>query len=801
MRRNHIKVALRNLRRQPGYSFISVFGLAVGMMCCMFLLLYVHDELRYDRSYEKADRVYRVVTDVIDEDGKVNATAYSYPALGPAMLRGMPTVEAVTRVTVVGPPLIRVGEKQFMEDRFLVVDSSFFDLFSYRFLQGDPKTALNKPYTVVLTRSTALRYFGGENPVGQTINLDNRDDLQVTAVVEDPPPNTHVRFDVLSTFATLNAEHPGYFDNAWRSLYGYTYVLLSGTAQDGVVEAELPALTNVHLQSLSERSGFTIHFTLQSLTRIHLHSHRENELELGGQAASVYLLTTIAVLLLLIACINFVNLSTAQATVRAREVGVRKVVGASRAHLIRQFLIESMLSATLAAVLALFLFMLLLPLFNQLSGKAFALSVLGTSVVPAGFIAVALIVGVAGGSYPAFVLSAFQPASVLKGIQLQGRSGAGVRKGLVMVEFAGAIALIIGAVVISQQLMYLRNAELGFDKAQVVALQRVFPKSRASQMETIKQALVGKPVVKGVTLASAWPTRPVVGQLSFRAEDMPAGVGRRMEWYQVDEDYLGALGMELIAGRNFSPERASDSAAVLINQTAARQFGLADDEALGKRVFAPGRDEEMSTIIGVVKDFHTLSLHDPVKPVLFAYYWARPRNILVKTDARDIPAALAHIEKTWAQHVPDFPLTYSFIDQQYDALYWAEERLSRVVNTFAGLAILIACLGLLGLAAFSARQRTKEIGIRKVLGATVSSTVVLLSKNFLWLVAIAFIIAAPLAYLVMQRWLENFAYRIDLGAGIFLMAGGLALLVAVVAVSYQAVRAALADPVKSLRYE
>lgn len=801
MRRNYIKVALRNLRRQPGYSFISVFGLAVGMMCCMFLLLYIHDELRYDRSYEKAERVYRVVTDVIDEGGTVNATAYSVPALGPAMLQGMPMVEAVTRVDRVRSSLIRVGEKQFMEDHLFIVDSSFFDLFSYRFLQGDPKTALNKPYTVVLTRSTALRYFGTENPIGQTINRENRDDLQVTAVVEDPPSNTHIRFNVLSTMETFNAERPGYFDNAWRVLYGYTYVLLSDAAQDGAVEAGLPALTEAPLQALSERGGYMIHFTLQPLTRIHLHSHRENELELGGQAAYVYLLVTIAVLLLLIACINFVNLSTAQATVRAREVGIRKVVGASRSELVRQFLIESMLSTTLAAVLALLLFMLLLPVFNQLSGKAFALSVLGTPVLAAGFIAVALIAGIAGGSYPAFVLSAFRPTSVLKGIQLQGRSGAGVRKGLVVAEFAGAIVLMIGASVIVQQLMYMRNADLGFDKAQVVALQRAFPRSKARQMQAIKQALVRTPAVKGVTLASAWPTRPVVGQLSFRTEDMPTGAGHQMQWYQVDEEYLETLGMELMAGRNFSPERASDSAAVLINQTAARQFGLADDEAVGKRVFTPDRDKELSTIIGVVKDFHTLSLHDPVEPVLFAYYWARPRNILVKTDRRDIPAGLAYIEKTWAQHVPDFPLTYTFIDQQYGALYRVEERLSRVVGTFAGLAILVACLGLFGLVAFSARQRTKEVGIRKVLGATASSIIVLLSKDFLRLVAVAFIIATPLAYLTMQTWLETFAYRIDLSTGIFLVAGGLALLVAVVTVSYQAMRAALADPVKSLRYE
>ena len=801
MRRNYIKIALRMLRRQPGYSLISIVGLAVGMMCCMLLLLYVHDELRYDRSYEKADRVFRVVTDVIDDSGTVNATTYSYPALGPAMLRGMPTVEAVTRVDAVESSLIRVGEKHFTADRRLIVDSSFFDVFSYRFLQGDSKTALNKPYTVVLTRSTAQRYFGEANPVGQTINLNNRDDLQVTAVIEDPPTNTHVRFDVLTPMETFNAERPGFFDNAWGVLYGYTYVLLADAAQAGAVAAGLPALTNAPLQALRERGGYSIHFALQPLTRIHLHSHRENELEPGGQAAYVYLLATIAALVLLIACINFVNLATARATARAREVGVRKVVGASRSELIRQFLIESMLSATLAAVLAQLLFVLLLPVFNQLSGKAFTVSVLGTPVLFAGFIAVVLIAGLAGGGYPAFVLSAFRPALVLKGLQVHGRSGAGVRKGLVVVEFTGAIVLMIGAGVIVQQLSYMRNADLGFDKAQVIALEHVFPRSRAGQMEAVKQALVQVPAVKAVTLASEWPTRPVVGQLPFRTEGMPVGEGRRMEWYQVDEAYLETLGMTLAAGRNFSPERTSDSAAVLITQTAARHLGLADDEAVGTRLFASVRDDEAATIIGVVKDFHTRSLHDPVAPVLFAYYWARPRNILVKIDGRDIPATLARIEETWAQHLPGFPLTYIFIDQQYDALYRAEERLSHVINTFAGLAMFVACLGLFGLAAFSAGRRMKEVGIRKVLGATVAGLVVLLSRDFLRLVAIAFVISAPLAYLAMEVWLNNFAYRVDISWGVFLVVGLTVLGIALVAVGYQAVRTALSDPVKALRYE
>lgn len=800
MLRNYVKVALRNVRRAPGYSFISVFGLAVGMTCCLFLLLYVYDELNYDRFYEKADRVFRVVTDVVAHDGTVDSSAYSFTAVGPAMLRGMPNVEAATRLEV-RSSLLRVGATPFTDQRALVVDSSFFDLFTYRFLQGNPKTALNRPFTVVLTRSTAQRYFGDENPVGRTINLDNRDDLEVTAVIDDPPPNTHLRFDVLLTFATHNARHPGFFDNNWRVLYGYTYVLLSGAAQAEVVEAGLPDLTQPYLALATEQSGATFRFTLQPLTRIHLHSHRDHEVEPGGRVAYVNLLATTALLLLLIACINFVNMSTAQGTARAREVGVRKVVGASRAQLTRQFLVESMVLATIALGLAVLLFTMLLPVFNQLSGKAFTGSVLGGLVVPAGFLAVALVAGIAGGSYPAFVLSAFRPVRVLKGMVVQGRSGAPVRKGLVAAEFAAAIVLIVGAVVIYQQLRYMRTADLGFDKDQVVVIPHVFPSAAAGQMQTIKDELLRGPAVKGVTLASEWPTRLAEGQLSFRVESMPVGEGFEMAWYQTDEDYLDVLDVKLAAGRAFSSERASDSAAVLINQTAARQFGLADDEAVGARIRSPERDEAWGAIVGVVKDFHTRSLHDPVDPVVIVYSWARPRRILVKIDGRNVPGALAHLEETWARHMPGFPLNPAFIDQQYDALYRAEERLSRVVKTFAVLAILLACLGLFGLAALSARQRTKEVGIRKVLGATVGSIVVLLSGHYLRLVAIAFVVAAPPAYVAMEKWLENFAYRIDLDVGVFVAAGALALLVAVATVSYQAVRAALANPVETLRYE
>ena len=802
---NHLRIALRTLKRHSANNFISVAGLAVGMASCMLLVLYVADELRYDRFHQHADRVFRVATDVLYNDEATERSAYSFMALGPTVVDNIPNVETATRVGISwAASFIKVDDRQFDGERILVADSSFFDLFTYQFVEGTPASALNRPYTIVLTRSTARRYFGDKNPIGRTVNWENDLDFEVTAVVEDPPSNTHIRFDALATTQTLNAMRPGRLDTDWRILYGYTYIKLSDAAHVEKVEAGLPTLVAPYLQSTQERWGSSFQFKLQPVSDIHLRSSRDNEIEPGGSIARIYLLAGIAGLMLLIACINVVSLSTARGAERAREIGVRKVMGASRTQLVRQYLSESAVLSLLAFMLSIMLFALFLPSFNLLSGKAFGADVLLSPVLMLGFISVACAVGLFGGGYTAFVLSALRPVSALKGRARQPRGQGLVRKSLVVAQFGAVVALLFGALVIQQQLNYMKHAELGFEKSQLIVLGEIFagsPVSRWNEMRMIKQELLRNPRVDGVTLASEWPTRPVQGQIVIRPDAAPEGEGIQMAWYQIEEDYLDVLGMELLYGRAFNQGFASDSAAVLINQEAARRLGIREHEAVGTIIFGPENNEVLGTVIGIVKDFHTQSLQQAVEPIVFFYYWARPRNILVKVDGQDVPGALAQVEETWTRFMPEKPLRYEFLDQEYAALYQSEMRLSRLAGVFTGLAILIACMGLWSLASFSTVQRTKEIGLRKVLGASVSGIVALLTKDFLRLIGFAFVLSAPVAYLVMHRWLEGYAYRIELSIWMVLVVGVAVLGITLITVSYQSIKASLADPIQSIRSE
>jgi len=804
MLRNSLNIAYRTFRRYSLHNAISIIGLAVGMVSCMFLAVYIIDEVSYDRYHTHADLVFRVATDV-----KTNQTtdhsAYSFSALGPSLVDNLPTVEAATRIGMSwAASSVRAGEKYFDKERILVADSTFFSLFTYRFISGTPGSALNRPYTVVLTASAAKRYFGDENPIGRTISRENSQDLEVTAIVEDSPTNTHIKFDALASFESLNAQRRLFFENNWRILYGYTYIKLSDEADAEGLAQRFSTLFASHLQPTQERWGASFGFQLQPLASIHLHSDRDNELEPGGSVLLLYLLSVIAGLLMLIACINFVSLSTAQGAERAREVGVRKVLGASRYQLVRQFLTESTLIALLAAMLSLGLFVLLLPVFNELSGKAFELGMVLSFYVPVGFISVACLTGVVGGVYAAFVISARRPLSALKGGRGHGDASVYLRKCLIGVQFAAVGVLMIGTLVVHQQLNYMKSAELGFEKDQVIVLGEIFassPVNRWEEMKSIKQELLRNTLVEGVTLSSEWPTRPVQGQISIQAEGSSGEEGTPIAWYQVEEDYLELMGIELLHGRNFVPGRASDSAAVLINQEAAKRLGLNEEDAVGSQLLEPGNNKEIATIIGVVKDFHTQSLHYAVEPISFFSYWARPRNILVKISGEDVPGALAQIEETWARMMPDKPLRYDFLDQEYAALYQSEVRLSRLAGVFTGIAILIACMGLWSLASYFASLRTKEIGIRKVLGATISSVVVLLTKDFIRLVGLSFLVSAPVAYIMMNRWLEGYAYRIELSPWTLVLVGGSILGLTILTVSYQSIKASLNDPIKSIRYE
>ncbi len=811
MFKNYLKIALRNLLRHKGYSLINIAGLAVGIACCLLILLYVQDELAYDRHHEKAGQIYRVVLDGRLAGKDFNFAVASAP-LAVILPKELPEVLASTRLQNRSGILVRYGEKRFTEDRIFYADSTVFGVFTMPLLLGNAQTALVQPNAIVLTATMAAKYFGDESPIGNTLTLDNQD-YQITGVMQDVPRQSHFHPDFLASMATLSDSR----DQNWLSNNFYTYVVLPANASAKEFEAKLAAVVKKYADPQVKAavgfgfdefiaSGGRYRYLLQRLTDIHLHSKLDVEIDPAGAGdiKYIYIFSAIAVFILLIACINFMNLATARSANRAKEVGVRKVLGSFRAQLVQQFLSESILISCTALLIAIGLAELLLPTFNHLAGKQLHAGFLASKLALLGLIGFGLLVGIIAGSYPAFFLASFRPVSVLKG---KLRSGAGsnrLRSGLVVFQFAISIALIAGTAVVQQQLQYVQSENLGFDKEHVVVIQKAGELKQQGQ--AFKQELLRSPNVMNASAASDVPGK-WFDNTTVQAEGAPPD---RLElfWYlSADEDFVKTLDMKIAAGRNFSKAFSTDSSAVIINETAGKRLGWTD--AVGKKLVLLGRTPEESlkfTVIGVLKDFHFESLRQKIRPMgLFLQgglsFSLTPECVAVRIRPQNLPATLAFLENKWRLFVPHHPFEYSFLDADFDALYRAEQRTGKIFGTFSALAIFIACLGLFGLASFTTEQRTKEIGVRKVLGASVSQVVVLLSKDFTRLVLIALMIAAPVAYLAMNRWLQDFAYRINIGAWTFVLAGGLALVIALLTVSFQSIKAALANPVEALRYE
>ncbi len=807
MLKNYLKIALRQLRKQKMYAVINVVGLAMGLACCTFIVLYLLDELSYDRFHENAERIVRIVEDRVEE-GQEHRLAVTYGPLAPAMKQDLALVEHAVRLLPYSLLVSRDAAHKYQEDGFAFVDSTFFEVFSFPLLQGDARTALARPFSVVLTASTAQKYFGAANPVGQTLTARDDEgtyDFTVTGVVTDVPANTHFRFDFLASFASMRTLYGTWVDDPrnWEHPPLYTYALLTEGTDPARLAAQMPDFARRHMGA--DRAA-TRSLRVQRLTDIRLFSDRESELTPGSDIAYVYLFALIAFFILLLACINFMNLATARATGRAREVGMRKMLGAARAQLVRQFLGESMLMVALALMLVVVLVEALLPLFNALSGKALAAGVLVHWSVPLALAATVVLVGALAGSYPAFYLSAFRPARVLKGGGATGGPAASrFRQGLVVFQFVISIALLIGTAVAYLQLHYVRNERLGFDKERVVLVPL---RDQANQIhhEALKEAWKQLPGVEHVTASSGMPGLGG-GIYDFAVfPEKAAQDSLQMMTLTVDHDYAETYGLEIVAGRDFSEDFPTDAAeAFLLNERAAHRLGWADPvgQKLTLQVWFNGEVRKTGTVVGVVRDFQYHSLHRAIDPTILHIFPNTYYNdyLSVRLRPGDLRAILAELEHAWTRFNPERPFEYTFLDERFDALYRADARLSGLFGVFAALAVVIACLGLFGLAAFSAERRTKEIGVRKVFGASVGGIVLLLSKDLLKLVALAFVVATPAAYAAMQRWLDDFAYRVDLSWGIFLAAGLAALGVALLTVSYHAVKAALADPVKSLRYE
>lgn len=807
MFKNYIKIAFRNLIKHKGYTIINVLGLAIGMAACIIMLLYVQEELSYDEFHEKADRIFRITDEWTAGEISEDLATAPFPVGRVLQLENPEIIESTVRLhqpSIWGnTTVISVGDQAFVEKGLMFADSTFFRIFSFEFAHGDPKTALQAPNSVVITEETARKYFGAENPMGKRLALNNQVDMEVTGVLRTIPENSHIKFDLITSLGTLrNWWGWSGFEEGWIWQAAWTYVLLEDPGTTESLQAQLPNFVQRHFPE-SVKDGSIL--TLQNIKDIHLHSQRYLEIETNGNIIYVYIFSAIAILILFIACINFMNLATARSSQRAREVGMRKVLGAYRTHLIWQFLGESIVLSVLSLLMAIALIEVALPLFNSLTDKALEIHYFENPLVLLGLLGVGLLVGMLSGSYPALYLSGFRPISVLKGslkkTDQSGRTETSLRKVLVVSQFVVSLVLLICISVIYSQLNYLRNKELGIAREQVLFFEMMG--SAFGQYGAIKNQLVENSNILSVSMiGGSVPGLEDGIANAFVAEgmspDKPKWIGIMTATHDIEE----VLGLEVIAGRSFSVNFPTDTTeAFILNEAAVREFGWDLESALGKtieRVRSDGSVRQSGKVIGVVRDFHFEPLHEELKPLIIRFGGGQ---VALRMRPDDIQATLAHIRQTWDTFAPEWPLTYRFLDEDIEHLYRREQKLGQVIQYFTSLAIFIACLGLFGLAAFTAEQRTKEIGIRKVLGATVGSLVVLLCREFTKLVLIAFMVASPLAYWAMQQWLDNFAYRVDVDIWVFVLAGTLALFIAVATVSTQAIRAALANPVKSLRYE
>ena len=804
MLKNYLVVAWRSLKRQKGYSFINIAGLAIGFICCLMILLFVQDELSYDRFHENASQIFRVTTKGRIADREFNI-AMSSPPLAKALKEEFPQVSQTARLyRPLDRILVRCKDKKFSEERFFYADSTIFDIFTIPLVRGDSRTALSQPHSLVITRTAVQKYFGSENPVGQTLSVDDKMDFQITGVAEDTPSNSHFHFDFLASLTTIHLSR----DLNWFNGCLYTYALLQEDCSHKQLESELPAFIQKYVgPQLQNVMGFSIEdffklgnsfaFDLQPITDIHLHSTLDYELEANSDARYVYIFSAIAFFILFIASVNFINLSTARSSTRANEVGIRKVLGSNRSQLIRQFLAESIVLSLLSLLLATVFLELFLPFFNTMTGKNLEINFRNWLILPV-IMGMTLLFGIMAGSYPAFFLSSFQPISTLKGKQGTGSRSAGIRYGLVVFQFAISIMLLVGTFVVYDQLGYIRHKKLGFDKDHVVAIQRASALKQQSQ--AFKQELMQYPSVISTALSNYLPGNDFDIN-GYRTGESPGGELQPINQWFADHDFARTLQLEMAAGRFFSSDSAKDSSSIVINESAARVLGMA--EPLGKNLQTVIRGIELNlTIIGVLKDFHYESLHKEIRPIVIRNLSdTSGEYISIRFRPDNLSKTLAFLEKKWKEFAPDQPFEYFFLDNSFDKLYRSEQRAGQLFTSFSIIAGFIACLGLFGLAAFSTELRTKEVGIRKILGASVPNIIVLLTKGFTKWVLLANLISWPVAYYVMDRWLHNFAYRTHIELWIFPVAALLAFGIAVLTVSFLAVRAALANPVEALRYE
>lgn len=804
MIKNYLKIAWRNIKKNKLFSFINILGLSIGIALCFIIMLYVQDELSYDRFNKNADNIARVVFHANINGGKIDESV-TMPPVAQTMKKDFPEVRDATRIWSFGTPKITYNNTVYKDDRFALIDPNFFSIFTLPMIKGNPQTALAQPGDVVLTQETAEKYFGKEEPIGKTIevNIDSNRVYKVTGVIKNIPTNSHFHFNALGSMTSMAFAT----SDSWLGGGFHTYLLLKPGTDLKKMEAKFPAMVEKYMgPQVQQQMGLSLEqfrtkgnslgFALQPLKDIHLNSNTTTEFEPGGNATYVYIFAGVAIFMLIVACINFINLSTASASKRAKEVGVRKVAGSGKIQLITQFLSESILITFIALIIAIVLVKISLPAFNNISGKQLSLDIQPLLA----FFALGLLVGIVAGIYPAFYLSSFKPIAVLKGKLTGNHKNFGLRSSLVVFQFFISVGLIIATLVVYQQMKFIQNKDLGFNKDQILVIPNSYALGKNEQV--FKQQMLQDPRIVNATASYYKPAGPsnYNNALAFpQGNDNLVVDGVE---YHVDENYIPTLGMQMITGRNFSRDFPTDSFAIILNETAAKAFGWNNTSAIGKTLVRQNSDRGNNVpfhVIGVVKNFNFKSLHEAVSPLFMNL---EPEGGLIfKIKTADVAGLLAIMKKNWDSYNTGDPFTYNFLDDLYNKTYSVEQKTGTILNIFSILTIFVACLGLFGLATYTAEQRRKEIGIRKALGASVSQLTKMLSKEFIKLVLIASLIAFPVSWWAMNKWLQSFAYRIHISWWVFAIAAITASLIALFTISFQSIKTALTNPVKSLRTE
>lgn len=787
MLKNLLKTALRNLYKNFGYSSLNILGLTIGITSALFLILYVADEISYDRYNEKADRIYRISSHITEPDDQFTWNVAQIP-FGPQVVQDYPEVQSFVRFINFPRSLFKYEDKEFYEEKFFYADSTVFDIFTYKFVKGNPKAALLEPNKIVLTEKIADKYFGKSDPIGKSLIVGDKA-YEVTGVIKDIPTNSHFRFDALTSRKNLPKELGN-----WGNFGVFTYLLFPENFNVKPFESKIQEMYSKYMASIFQKLNIKIEYKLEPITRIHLYSTNPGEPEPTGSISYVYIFSIVALFLILIAAMNYMNLATARSSKRAREVGLRKVVGSRRSALVLQFLSESTTFTVISLILSIILLAILLPKFNELAGKSFDLHILYSPVVLLSLVGVIAVVGIFGGSYPAFYLSKFSPVTVFKGEITQGSAGSMFRRILVVTQFTISVAMIVCTLVVFKQLNYMKTKDQGFDQKNIISFQ--LNQAMIQKFSVLKQAMHENPNILYVGSTDT-PVGEGSAKIIFKMESDQGMSDRGVNLAIVDHDFVETLGIKILKGRDFQEDMPSDTlTGVVINETLAKRMNWA--EPIGKKVelgkFVQG------SVIGVMKDYHQTGMYNQIESLLLIY---RPNNevIYVKLSDKDVQGTLRFIETKWKGIFPEKPFEYKFLSERFNQQFSADEKRGVIFTLFTILAIFIACLGLFGLASYMVEQRTKEIGIRKVVGASEGTIVMMISKEFLVLTSISIIIAFPIAFYMMNSWLQNYVYRTKLGLMVFIITAIITIAITFMTISYKAYKASILNPANSLRTE